>query len=105
METEHLDKNQKVKLKKYLTEAQAALTIKDAASDTFKNVAEVAHEELKVDKKIFKKTAMLMHKNKFLDEEGTLDACKDLYEQTLTVTDKVIDKDVLADEMIEDMKP
>jgi len=79
-------KNDNVKLKKYLSEAVASLQVMEGEREQIKNIADVAHQELGVDKKIFRKTATFIHKNKTCEEEEVvLDAVRDLIDKVSTI--------------------
>lgn len=74
--------NNNVKLKKYLSEAVASLQVIADERDQIKNIVDIAHQELDVDKKVFRKTATFIHKNKTCAEE----------ELVLTEVQNLIDK-------------
>lgn len=79
--------NDKVKLKKYLSETVAHLMTIDGSREDMKEIAEVAAKELEIDKKVFIKAAKLIHKNKTCQEESEkLDEVQDLIDKVTTIS-------------------
>jgi len=84
---ESTGKNDTVKLKKYLSEAVASLQVMDDERDQIKNIIDIAHTELGIDKKIFRKTATFIHKNKTCEEEEVvLNEVQNLIDKVSTIS-------------------
>jgi len=81
----HLSPEQTVTLKQRLSEYIVTLEKMENLRMQQKDIVDGVHQELKIDKKVFKKTASMIHKDKFKQEEGTFDACRTIYEKVYTL--------------------
>jgi len=80
-------KSNDVKLKKYLSEAVASLQVIEGERDQIKNIIEIAHSELEIDKKAFRKAAVKMQKNTTVaEDEAGLEAVRDILDRVTTIS-------------------
>ena len=76
-----------VKLKKYLSEAVASLQVIEGEREQIKNIVDIAHQELNVDKKAFRGAAVKIQKNKTVEEdEKALDEQRDIIDRVSTIS-------------------
>ena len=82
---EILTSDDKAKLKGFLSEAVASLQVAADEREHFKDIADVVEDKLGIDKKIFRKTATLVHNGKLEETKQLHEDADDLYSQVSTV--------------------
>lgn len=73
------------KLKGYIDEAVVHMHRNDANAAAIKDIIDLAHDELKVPKKILKRMAKVQHKNSFQTEVAESKEFEALYESMVEV--------------------
>jgi soluble cytochrome b562 len=84
-EMEILNQADKQKLKGFLSEAVASLQTIADEREHYKDIADRVEDDLGIDKKIFKKTATLVHNGKLEEVKQLHEDADDLYSQVSTV--------------------
>lgn len=82
---EILTSDDKAKLKGFLSEAVASLQTISDEREHYKDIADVVEDKLGIDKKIFRKTAQLVHNGKLEETKQLHEDADDLYSQVSTV--------------------
>jgi hypothetical protein len=83
---EILTSDNKAKLKGFLSEAVASLQTISDEREHYKDIADVVEDKLGIDKKVFRKTAQLVHNGKLEETKQLHEDADDLYSQVSTVT-------------------